>query len=190
MLLDGIMSSIAEFYFKSLATEVTKGLTQKVATGGTPMRAPIGYLNVRKRDEQGREYRTVEIDPERAPFIQWVFEQYATGDHKVIELFADATTRGLTTVATPQRPSGPVGRSTFFKILRNPYCIALVLYKDATHPGGHEPLIDVATWQRVQTFLDTAKAARARKRTYDHYLKGSLFCGSCGSRLQLDLPKN
>ncbi|MFK5165266.1 recombinase family protein, partial [Propionibacterium freudenreichii] len=44
MLLHGIMSSIAEFYSKNLATEVTKGLTQKVATGGTPMRAPLGYL--------------------------------------------------------------------------------------------------------------------------------------------------
>ena len=190
MLLHGIMSSIAEFYSKNLATEVTKGLTQKVATGGTPMRAPIGYINVRKRDEQGREYRTVEIDPERAPFIQRVFEQYATGEHTVIELFADATARGLTTVATPQRPSGPIGRWTFFKILRNPYYIGLVPYKGAIHPGGHEPLIDIATWQRVQTILDTAKAARARKRTYDHYLKGSLFCGACGSRLQLDLPKN
>nr|WP_223149125.1 recombinase family protein [Changpingibacter yushuensis] len=36
MLLHGIMSSIAEFYSKNLATEVTKGLAQKIATGGTP----------------------------------------------------------------------------------------------------------------------------------------------------------
>ncbi len=69
-LLHGIMSSIAEFYSKNLANEVTKGLSQKFATGGTPMRAPIGYLNVRKKDEQGREYRTVDIDPERAPLIR------------------------------------------------------------------------------------------------------------------------
>lgn len=63
MLLHGIISSVAGFYYMNLATRVTKGLTQKVETGGVPMRAPIGYLNVRKRDEQGREYRTVEIDP-------------------------------------------------------------------------------------------------------------------------------
>ena len=31
----GIMSSIAEFYSRNLATEVTKGLSQKVAQGGT-----------------------------------------------------------------------------------------------------------------------------------------------------------
>jgi hypothetical protein len=71
MLVHGIMSSIAEFYSRNLATEVAKGLTQKLAQGGTPMRAPVGYLNVRRTDEQGREVRTVEVDPERAPLIAW-----------------------------------------------------------------------------------------------------------------------
>ena len=47
MLLHGIMSSIAEFYSRNLATEVTKGMGQKVKTGGTPSLAPSGYLDVR-----------------------------------------------------------------------------------------------------------------------------------------------
>ncbi|HIY65890.1 MAG TPA: recombinase family protein, partial [Candidatus Agrococcus pullicola] len=182
MLLHGIMSSIAEFYSKSLATEVTKGLTQKFESGGTPMRAPIGYLNVRKRDEQGREYRTVDIDPDRAPLVRWVFEQYATGDRTVVDVLAEVTARGLTTVPTPKRPSGPVARSGFFKLLRNPYYVGIVRYKGAEQPGAHEPLIDIDTWQQVQTLLNTRKIASERRRSHDHYLKGSLFCGSCGSR--------
>ena len=190
MLLHGIMSSIAEFYSKNLATEVTKGLTQKFETGGTPMRAPIGYLNVRKRDEQGREYRTVEIDPERAPLVRWVFEQYAAGERTVVDLLAEVTARGLTSVPTPKRPSGPVGRATFFDLLRNPYYIGIVRYKGAEQTGTHEALVDVETWQQVQRLLDSRKKASERRRTHDHYLKGSLFCGSCGSRMQLDFPAN
>ena len=62
MLLHGIMSSIAEFYSRNLATEVMKGTIQKAKNGGTPARAPIGYLNVRKIDD-GREFRSVEVDP-------------------------------------------------------------------------------------------------------------------------------
>ncbi|MEO7147222.1 MAG: recombinase family protein, partial [Terrimesophilobacter sp.] len=177
MLLHGIMSSIAEFYSKNLATEVTKGLNQKFLTGGTPMRAPIGYLNVRKRDEQGREFRTVEIDSERAPLIKWVFEQYSTGEHTVVDLLAEVTARGLRTVPTPKRPSTSVGRSGFFKLLRNPYYAGIVRYKGAEHPGEHEPLIDTDTWQQVQALLDSRKIASERRRTHDHYLKGSLFCG-------------
>ncbi|MFZ2624716.1 MAG: hypothetical protein WAX29_05675 [Propionibacterium sp.] len=89
------------------------------------MCTPLGYLNTRARDEQGREYPTVEIDEERGPFIRWAFGQYVTGDYSVVELLADATVRGLTTAPTPQRPSASVGRSTFFKILRNPYYVGL-----------------------------------------------------------------
>ena len=53
MLLHGIMSSIAEFYSRNLATETIKGLSQKAAQGGTINRAPMGYLNVGVRDERG-----------------------------------------------------------------------------------------------------------------------------------------
>ncbi len=73
MLLHGIMSSIAEFYSRNLAHEVIKGSVQKAKAGGTPGKAPLGYLNVR-RVENGREVRTVEIDPERGPLMKWAFE--------------------------------------------------------------------------------------------------------------------
>lgn len=60
--------------------------------------------------------------------------------------------------------------------------------KGAAQPGTHEPLIDIETWQQVQTLLDARKIATERRRSHDHYLKGSLFCGACGSRMQLDYP--
>ncbi len=59
---------------RNLAAEVAKGLTGKLAQGGIPMCVPVGYLNVRCTDGQGREARTVEVDPERAPLIRWAFE--------------------------------------------------------------------------------------------------------------------
>ena len=79
LLLHGIMSSIAEFYSRNLATEIIKGSVQKAKNGGTPARAPLGYLNVR-RIEKGYEVRTVEVDPERGPLMAWAFVAYATGD--------------------------------------------------------------------------------------------------------------
>ena len=80
MLMHGIMSSIAEFYSRNLANEVTKGLVQKASLGGTVSRAPLGYRNVHVTDELGRVNRTVEIDPERAHLITWAFYRYAEGD--------------------------------------------------------------------------------------------------------------
>jgi site-specific DNA recombinase len=54
MLMHGIMSSIAEFYSRNLANEVTKGLVQKASLGGTVTRAPLGYKNVHLTDDLGR----------------------------------------------------------------------------------------------------------------------------------------
>lgn len=42
----------------------------------------------------------------------------------------------------------------------------------------------------MQRLLDSRKLASERRRTHDHYLKGSLFCGTCGLRMQLDFPAN
>ncbi|WGW12490.1 hypothetical protein LWF01_01610 [Saxibacter everestensis] len=48
-------------------------MTQQATDGSTLGKAPIGYLNVHERDKLGREVRTVPLDPERAPLIEWAF---------------------------------------------------------------------------------------------------------------------
>ena len=190
MLVHGIMSSIAEFYSRNLATEVTKGLTQKVAQGGTPGRAPIGYLNVRRTDDQGREVRTVEIDPERASLITWAFKQYASGETSVTGLLRDLTARGLLTLPTPKRPSKPLGKNTLYKLLTNPYYAGVIRYKGALHPGVHEPLIEPALFDQVQSLLKARSAHATRHVQHAHHLKGLLHCGGCGSRMLLDFATN
>ena len=190
MLVHGIMSSIAEFYSRNLATEVTKGLTQKLAQGGTPMRAPVGYLNVRQTDDQGREIRTVEVDSERAPLIRWAFETYAKGETSVTGLLRDLTARGLTTVPSPKRPSKPLGKNTLYKLLTNPYYAGVIRYKGVLHSGAHEPLIEPALFDQVQSLLKARNAKMTRHVQHAHHLKGLLHCGSCGSRMLLDFATN
>mgnify|MGYP002135274477 CR=1 FL=1 len=190
MLVHGIMSSIAEFYSRNLATEVTKGLTQKVAQGGTPGRAPIGYLNVRQTDEQGREIRTVKVDPERAPLISWAFERYATGETSFTGLLRDLTARGLLTLPTPKRPSKPLGKNTLYKLLTNPYYAGVIRYKGALYPGAHEPIVEPALFDTVQSLLRARTAKMTRHVQHAHHLKGLLHCGTCGSRMLLDFATN
>ncbi len=190
MLVHGIMSSIAEFYSRNLATEVAKGLTQKVAQGGTPGRAPIGYLNVRQTDEQGRELRTVKIDPERAPLITWAFERYATGETSVTALLRDLTARGLVSVPSPKRPSRLLGKNALYRVLTNPYYAGVILYKGALHPGAHVPIVEPALFDQVQSLLKARNAHATRHVQHAHHLKGLLHCGACGSRMLLDFATN
>jgi site-specific DNA recombinase len=74
-----IMADMAQFYSDNLAQEVKKGLVAKAAEGGTPFKAPLGYLH-RRDYRDGIQVSWVEIDPERGPLVRWAFAQYATGE--------------------------------------------------------------------------------------------------------------
>jgi DNA invertase Pin-like site-specific DNA recombinase len=190
MLTHGIMASIAEFYSLNLAMEVTKGLRTKATTGGTINKAPIGYLNVETRTETGYELRTVALDPERAPLIKWAFESYATGEWTLSSLLEELTMRGLTSAPTPKRPAKPVHLSTLARTLQNPYYKGTIIYDGAPYDGLHEPLVSVDVWTQVQAVLRSNYLAGDRTQVHDHYLKGSVFCASCESRLTITYAKN
>ena len=188
LLLHGIMSSIAEFYSRNLAAEVIKGSTQKAKNGGTPGRVPLGYLNVRRMDN-GYEVRTVEVDSERGPLMAWAFEAYATGDWTILTLLAELTRRGLTTAPGPKTPSKPLSDSQLHALLRHPYYMGLVRYRGAIYPGKHEALVTPETWQKVQDLLSAKNLAGEKQREHPHYLKGSIYCGTCGARLMVNYAK-
>lgn len=70
------------------------------------------------------------------------------------------------------------------RMLRDDYYIGVVKWGGSTNPNGRHPhLIDVATFEKVQEVLDTARLSGNRTRKHKHYLRGSLFCGFCGRRL-------
>lgn len=190
MLLHGIMSTIAEFYSRNLATEVAKGMTQKAIGGGTNGRAPIGYLNVRKRDELGREVRTIELDPERAPMIEWAFKAYASGNWSVSQLHDELTSRGLRSLPTPKRPAKPLAVSTIHRLLTNPYYKGDVVYRGTRYKGNHPALVPAEVWYQVQSVLTAHQCAVEATQVHGHYLKGTIHCGQCGSRLIVSNAKN
>jgi len=187
-LLQGIMASIAEFYSANLATEIVKGATQKAQAGGTPYQAPIGYLKVRELVD-GREIRTVVPDPQRAPLVAYAFEVSATGEYTLHTLLDELTDLGLTNRAAGSRPERPLHLSKLAKMLRNPYYIGIVTYKGVQYPGRHQPLVPPALFERVQAVLDAHNTADERHRVHHHYLKGSVFCARCGSRLSITHAK-
>ena len=190
MLLHGIMSTIAEFYSRNLATEVIKGMTQKAATGGTVGKAPIGYLNIRSRDELGREVRTVQLDPDRAPLIEWAYKAYASGNWTVSQIHDELTSRGLVSLPTPKRPSKPLAVSSVHRMLTNPYYKGDVIYRGVAYKGAHQPLVPAEVWYQVQSVLTAHKSASEATQVHDHYLKGTVYCGACGSRLIVSNAKN
>ena len=182
MLLHGIMSSIAEFYSRNLANEVIKGMGEKARNGGTLGKAPLGYVNVRARDENGREVRTIALDEERAPLIRLAFTEYATGNWTARQLAEHLNNRGLTIPPTARKSTNPVSVRLLQTLLRNPYYKGVISFQGVEYAGAHEPLVDAATWQTVQNIL-TAHTNGERQRMHNHHLKSTIVCGLCGARL-------
>ena len=189
MLLHGIMSSIAEFYSRNLANEVIKGMGEKARNGGTLGKAPLGYLNVRARDENGREIRTIALDEERAPLIRLAFTEYATGQWTTKRLAAHLHDRGLTTVPTARKPAKAVTGAQLHRMLRHPYYKGVISFQGVEYPGAHEPLVDEETWSQVQAVLDSHRFGE-RERQHNHHLKTTVYCGLCGARLLVQNTRN
>ncbi len=189
MLLHGIMSSIAEFYSQNLSTEVKKGMGQKVKSGGTPTKAPLGYKNIRGYDERGRRDSRVEVDEQRAPLIRQAFEEYATGNWSLRSLAEHLADLGLATPQTPKLPSRPVDKKMLHMILSNPYYKGIVTYNGVQYDGRHTAIIDEATWDRVQEMLKSHSNGE-KERIHDHYLKSTVYCGKCGARLIIHNAKS
>ena len=189
MLLHGIMSSIAEFYSRNLANEVIKGMGEKARNGGTLGKAPLGYLNVRAKDENGREVRTIALDEERAPLVRLAFTEYATGNWTVRQLADHLNTLGLSIPPTPRRCAKPITTTRLHEILRHPYYKGVVTFQGVEYPGKHEPLVDSQTWQTVQAILASHRYGE-RQRIHNHFLKSTVVCGQCGARLSVQNAKN
>lgn len=176
-LMHGILASFNEFRSAEDGADIRYKMGEKVKRGGTIGRAPLGYVNVRERFE-GREVRSVAIDPERAPFVKLAFELYATGEYSLERLVNELTDRGLTT--RPGRyPAGPVSDAKLSSMLSDRYYLGYVRHADQEYRGRHDALIDQDLFDRVQKIQEARRGAHERDRVHRHYLKGSLWCGAC-----------
>jgi site-specific DNA recombinase len=180
---EGILASIAEFYSANLGQGIRKGMDQKAAQGGWPVRAPFGYRNVR-RDGPGRRGESVLEPDQQAPLVVWAFERYATGELSLATLTEALAEKGLR-----NRLGNPPGISAIHRILRNPVYAGVVRWRGVERDGTHQPLVSRELFDKVQGVLDAHSSGGERSWKHDHYLKGTLVCAECGSKLYYVVAK-
>ena len=147
-----------------------KGMNQKVQGGGTPHRAPLGYLNVGVL-ANGKEERTVIVDPEIGPLITWAFEQYATGAWSLRQLAKELGRRGLTRRFSTQKRHEPISNSVLNTLLTKRYYLGFVTYMGVEYKGKHEALIDQQTFDKVQVVLGNHRTSSYVKTVRSTTLK-------------------
>jgi site-specific DNA recombinase len=183
LLLFAVMAGVNAFRSRGDAEKVKLGLQRKFADGGAVGKAPIGYLNTRERVD-GREVRTVAIDTERAPLVQMAFEAYASGEYSLTELTGLLEESGLRTRQTAKCAPASLSRTQVHRMLRNEFYLGVVAWDGMRNAEArHKPIIDRATFEKVEQVLKSAMLSGNRTRKHKHYLRGSIYCGHCGRRM-------
>jgi hypothetical protein len=97
-----------------------------------------------------------EPDPLLAPLVCEAFERYATGNYSLRKLLKRMTDRGLVS-----RSGKPMGPSALHVMLTNPFYYGRVRWGRELMEGGHEPLIDLDTFEKIQGLLTKKRSNRS-----------------------------
>lgn len=172
VILESVLEGMAEYYSLQLSQNVSRGLHESAKKyhmlGGTP---PIGY----RRDAE----KKFEIDPDTAPIVQLIFNQYKAG----------ATTREIADYLEKNgyrtARGTKITHNSIRTILKNEKYIGVYTFKDIIREEGIiPPIIDTDTFRKVQDMLARNQKMPSNKWVYlDYLLTGKLICGKCGAAM-------
>jgi site-specific DNA recombinase len=168
--------AVAKHYSNNLRQEVKKGMAEKVAQGGWPHQAPVGYRN-------DKETRTLVVDQLTAPLVVHAFERYASGSVSLSALADELHAMGLR-----MRSGAKLYPSAIDKMLKHPVYCGLLRWKGELYPGAHVPLISRELFDAVQeAFAPNRTKNNAQKRSF--VLRDFLYCAECGAKITAGAAK-
>lgn len=119
-------------YYKELGDKASTAMYEKVRHGDFPGCPPVGYRN----NPYGHEVPII-VDGTLAPLVRQSFELAATGKYSLRELLRIMTEKGLVS-----RRGRPMGISSFYNMLNNPFYTGRIRYYDELLPGRHSAIVD------------------------------------------------
>ena len=162
-----IMQVISSWYIKNLSTEAKKGMKQKVAQGGWPWLAPLGYVNHKEKNNAW-----VDVDPKIGPMVTEAFKEMATGKYTIDEWTAHAFALGYRS-----RSDGKISRSKWHDLFHNRFYLGKTGWgrRGEEQDGNHLPLVDPITFAKVKEVLSKHDHNKKRTRHHDYLLRGLLY---------------
>lgn len=168
--MEGLLEMFAEMYSKDLSQKVKRGMRESAIKGnflgGTAL---YGYKVVDKK---------MVIDEEKAPAIEYLFNEYASGKPKkqIIEELNKMGYRG--------RNGKPLCLNSFQNNLSNKKYIGVYDNGEVQNNNYYPAIIDKELFDKVQEKLKEHKLAPAtQKAPIEYLLTGKVFCGHCGANM-------
>lgn len=187
-MLEGVLSSVAEFFSLQNGEKTKGGMAQKAKEGGFPGKAPYGYRNMQERLSGGKTRSWIEVNWEEAKWITKAFEMFSTGGFSIVTLAEELESEGFP-VRKNKKDNTKVHASFLEKVLRDPFYVGTVRWAKGTiiNPNGtHELFLDKKLFDKTQAILDARLGGGSRQRRHFSMIKGVAFCGECGSRIVVE----
>lgn len=182
-LMRSILMEFAQFEREVIAERTRDKMGAMAKKGkwtGGPL--PLGF----KSDPEKKQ---VLIDPEEAKAVRFIFDTYLR-EQSLCATAKFLNAKGCRTKAWTTKGGRKVGGRRFFKtnlqyLLRTIRYIGKVRYRGELYQAEHPPLVNEATFQRVQDLLSHNNVRKNSLNTdkHDFLLKGLVRCGSCGASM-------
>ena len=171
ILIESVLEGMAEYYSVELGQKIRRGMDLKaekcLAVGGYPA---LGY----KIDKE----RHYQIDPNTAPIVQYIFEEYAKGE--TIKKITDT----LNAHGCKTSTGSIFNKNSLRTILQNKRYIGIYTYKGKEIPNGMPRIISDDLFNQVAEIMTKNRKAPARAKAKNEYiLTTKLFCGYCNEMM-------
>ena len=144
----------------------------------------VGGIPVLGYDVDPRGGRLV-VNPDEAGQVQAIFKVYAES-RSLIPAVRELNRRGWTTKKWTtkdgrEHTGQQFTKNGLYRLLTNVIYTGQVNHKGTIYPGEHAPIVDAATWERVQERLrgNGVDGGREVRNRYGALLRGLLHCDAC-----------
>jgi DNA invertase Pin-like site-specific DNA recombinase len=176
-----ILFGQSKYYSDALSENVRRGIRTKIENGWLPNMAKVGYLN-------DPVTHTIVADRDRLPLIRELWELMLTGSYSVRRIRDIMEERGLRTVQRQRQGGRPLGLSSIYNVLTNPFYAGVIQWKGRLYPGKHPPIITMDEFECVQQMLGRPTKRRAKSREFA--FTGMFRCGECGFAITAEEKTN
>ena len=172
IILESVMEGYAEYYSENLSQNIKRGNYDSALELKTLGQTVLGL----RKGPDGR----FEIDPDTAPIVKRIFEEYAAGERGkdiVARLNADGfkTSRG-----------GAFNKGSLRRILQNEKYVGVYKFKDIRVEDGIPAIVTRDVFDKCQKLLERHHRAPAAARDTYFLLTAKLFCGNYGEPMTGD----
>ncbi len=175
---ENILSAFAQFDNDVRSARTIEGLKARLMRGLWATISPFGYKNTR----DAADGKVITPDPEKAPIVKMLFEQYATSKYTFKELASMANKMGVKSMHGRK-----IHKQLVSKIISNPIYHGMIVFPKfgISLMGTHEPVITQKLFSQAQYVRNGGNLGRKLPRSRDNqnYPLRGIKCSGCNGNL-------